>query len=182
MKISISGSHSTGKTLLVNSCYNRLEQVYPTEIGLINEIAREVISRGFTLNQNATCESYYNYIQLQLERERNNTRKYILSDRSLVDLLAYIRTNNDPKIPSYFIKMVEEIVWVESKFFDLYCYLPIEFTITVDDVRPEDEGYRSSVDKALVHILHEYKLDFIVAKGNLEERVNSLITIFNRSL
>jgi nicotinamide riboside kinase len=178
MRISISGTHSTGKTCLLNSCYEKMIRLYPFKIRKIDEVARKVISKGFPLNQDATVESYIHYIYFQMEEERNAITEHVISDRSLVDLLAYIRVNSDKRIPNSFQKMLEEILWVESKFFNLYCYLPIEFPLLIDDVRPVDEIYRKLVDKMIRSILKEYKLNFVEISGTIENRTNQLVELF----
>jgi hypothetical protein len=67
---------------------------------------------------------------------------------------------------------------VESKFFNLYCYLPIEFPLLIDDVRPVDEIYRKLVDKMIRSILKEYKLNFVEISGTIENRTNQLVELF----
>ena len=98
MKVSITGSHSTGKTTLASAVFKILRKRGNTSVGLINEVARRVIAMGFPLNQDATIHSYLNYIWLVLKEERECVEKFVICDRSLVDLLGYIRTNNDTSI------------------------------------------------------------------------------------
>lgn len=178
MRVSISGSHSTGKTVLTEECYTALSAMYPGDVDMIGEIAREVIARGFSLNQDATVDSYTNYILLQLEAERNASKKHVVSDRSLVDLVAYIFTNNDPRIPAYFVDMVQEIVQLEVKYFDVYCYLPVEFDLVVDDVRPEEKDYQLAVDRTLFSLFSTYGLDVKTITGTVEERTVKILSLF----
>ena len=151
-------------------------------MGYVEEVARGVIARGFPLNQDATRDSYYNYILDQLKAERLAGNEIVLSDRSLVDLLAYIRTNNNPEIPLYFLSMLEEIIWLESKYFDVYCYLPIEFGLIVDDVRPEDIEYQIAVDKALQNILTEFKVQQIAVTGSIIERRDFIVELIRNGV
>jgi len=182
MRVSISGSHSTGKTTLWKACVKALGDEYGKEFAHIEEVARGVIARGFPLNQDATRDSYYNYILDQLKSERLANQKVVLSDRSLVDLLAYIRTNNSPDIPYYFVEMLEEIIWLEKNYFDLYCYLPIEFGLIVDDVRPGELEYQKEVDNTLVNILDEYNLNYVKITGSVEERKRKIMTLINNGI
>lgn len=178
MRISISGSHSTGKTTLVERCFGALVARYPSQVGIIREVARDVIANGFPLNQDATCDSYVNYIMAQLVAERHAIEPNVLSDRSLVDLLAYIRANSDGRVPDYFVKMIEEILYIESSYFDLYCYLPIEYPLVMDDVRPSEEDYRAVVDAELIRVLDDYHLPYETICGDVEERVAKIISLF----
>lgn len=170
MKVSITGSHSTGKTTLACTVNNILREQGANSVGLIDEVARRVIAMGFPLNQDATIHSYLNYIWLQLKEEREHFEKHVISDRSLVDLLGYIRTNDDPKIPKYFVSMLEELLWHESAYFGLYCYLPIEFPLEMDNVRPSDIEYQKAVDTNIQLILKEYRLPYEKITGSLDDR------------
>ena len=181
MRVSISGSHSTGKTALAEVCYSALNATHPGDVDIIREVAREVISRGFPLNQDATLDSYINYILLQLQAERHATKKYVISDRSLVDLLAYIITNSNSNIPSYFVCMLEEIIWIETCYFDIYCYLPIEFDLVIDDVRPVQKDYQLAVDRTLVNIFSRFHVNIETITGNLGERREKLISLIENS-
>ena len=175
MRISITGSHSTGKTTLANAVAKILRRRGSNNVGLIHEVARRVIAMGFSLNQNATIHSYLNYIWLVLKEEREHVEEYIISDRSLVDLLGYIRTNNDATIPKYFVSMLEELLWRESTYFDLYCYLPIEFPLQLDHVRPADVEYHKAVDINILQILHEYRLPYKQITGSIEDRCQQVL-------
>jgi nicotinamide riboside kinase len=177
MKVSITGSHSTGKTTLARAFAKTLSESNEKSVGFINEIARKVIEMGFPLNQDATIHSYLNYIWLQLKEEHESNETYVISDRSLVDLLGYIRTNNDPQIPQYFVSMLEELLWLESAFFDLYCYLPIEFPLELDNVRPADVKYQQAVDTSIQSILKEYRLPYERITGSLNDRCKALIRL-----
>lgn len=175
MKVSITGSHSTGKTTLARAVAKILRKRGASSVGLINEVARRVIALGFPLNQDATIHSYLNYIWFQLKEERERVEKYVISDRSLVDLLGYIRTNNDTSIPKYFVSMLEELLWRESAYFDLYCYLPIEFPVQIDHVRPSDVEYHKAVDTSILQILQDYRLPYEHITGSMEDRCKQVL-------
>lgn len=177
MKVSISGSHSTGKTTLASGVTKLLRKRGSNNVGLIHEVARRVIAMGFPLNQDATIQSYLNYIWLVLKEEREHAEEFVISDRSLVDLLAYIRTNNDTTIPEYFVSMLEELLWRESVYFDLYCYLPIEFPLQLDHVRPSDVEYHKAVDTSILKILNEYRLPYEQITGSIEDRCQQVLEL-----
>ena len=177
MKVSITGSHSTGKTTLASAVSKILRKSGHSSVGLINEVARRVIAMGFPLNQDATIHSYLNYIWLVLKEERECVEKFVICDRSLVDLLGYIRTNNDTSIPKYFVSMLEELLWRESAYFDLYCYLPVEFPLEIDDVRPSDVDYQKAVSNSIQQILQEYRLPYECITGSLDERCKKVVKL-----
>ena len=130
---------------------------------------------GYPLNKEATIESYLHYIRLQLLAERERTETHVISDRSLVDLLAYSRTKMEPLIPPAFVAMVDELLYIESRYFDVYCYLPIQFDLVLDDVRPADIEYQKTVGDNILLILDEYKLPYVEISGTLEERCAKVV-------
>ena len=81
MRVSITGSHSTGKTTLLGAVRELLDEGGTSTVGLIGEVARRVIAMGFPLNQDATVDSYLNYIWLQLHEERVHCERHVISDR-----------------------------------------------------------------------------------------------------
>jgi deoxyadenosine/deoxycytidine kinase len=175
MRISISGSHSVGKTTLANQLMEVIQREHNIE--LIPEIARILIAKRFLLNQNITEWGIVNYVQEYLYNERICNADIVLSDRSLIDLLAYIKTNNSPKIRKQFIQLVEEVVFEESKRFDHYFYLPIEFPLILDNVRPIDISYQKEVDHTLTELFKYYSIHPIVITGTIDQRISKAINI-----
>jgi predicted ATPase len=175
MRISISGSHSVGKTTLANQLMEAVQRGY--NIKLIPEIARILIAKRFLLNQDITEWGIVTYVQEYLHSERICDADIILSDRSLIDLLAYIKTNNSPKIRNKFIQLVEEVVFEESKRFDYYFYLPIEFPLILDNVRPIDINYQKEVDHTLAELFKYYSIHPIVITGTIDQRISKAINI-----
>ena len=177
MRISISGSHCTGKTTLARYLSKELIKKFPNKVIHIDEVARKVISLGFPLNMDATYESYFHYIWFQLEQERKAKSVFVISDRSLVDLLAYIRANNNPQISRSFVCLLQELLWLETKSFDFYIYLPIEFQLEVDDVRLEDVDYQKLVDEKIVDILVEYGVKYYKVRVSTHRSLVNLINL-----
>lgn len=175
MRISVSGSHSTGKTCLAKLLYRKLSQEYPNQVTLIDEVARRLRRQGLPLNQEATLGTYISYIYEQLKAERVCTTMYVVSDRSLVDLLAYILANANPRIPKKLDFMVEEIIFRETNYFDLYVYSPIEFSLVLDDVRPADIEYQELVDEKIRYVLHTLDAPVLRVSGPVQRRVNRVI-------
>lgn len=181
MRVSLSGSYSTGKTTLADSCVESLQAHHGKDFTYIREVARTVIARGFGLDRAATIDSYVVYIQLQLEAERRADTRFVLSDRSLMDLLAYIDYNDDTRVPRYVNELLEEVVWMESRFFDLYCYLPIEFPLQDDGVRTPDEDYRAAIDRNLVRVFERYGVPVETVAGPPERRRAQMLRLFGLS-
>ena len=176
MRISVSGSFSTGKTSVVNAVVQRLQSSGGPRVGVISEVARRVLAQGHLLDRDATIESYLCYVREQLTAERRHWgNRYVLSDRSLLDLLAYVRVNDDPAIPQDFPPLLEEIVWQETRFFDLYCYLPVEFEPVPDGEREVDPTYQREVAGEMRRLLDEFGVPVRDLRGSLEERTQALL-------
>ena len=168
MKIALCGAHSTGKTTLFRACQCALDH---EDITFIEEVARQVIAAGLPLNQDATVEAYSCFIEKQLRAERLAVTKHVIADRCVLDVLAYMYANRAPHIPVHFQNMVEELVQWEQRVFDVVCYLPPEVELALDDVRPADRTYRSTVDKQYGCIFQKLDIKHMVVKGEISERV-----------
>jgi len=175
-RISISGTHSTGKTTLYNSVMNSVDRKH---IACIPEIARILINKGFKLNQDITEYGIINYIAEYLNHERIIKSDIVVSDRSLIDLLAYVRTNNSDKIRHKYLELLEEVVYEESKRFDCYIYIPIEFNLVLDNIRPTDISYQKQVDQTLLQLFDYYGIAPKVVTGTIEERTNTFIRLID---
>ncbi len=179
MRIALSGSFSIGKTTLAQALRKSVSvRLGAGEVHLIEETARKVIAAGFRLDRHGTLEAYLAYVSMQLEAERQATARHVIADRSLADLLAYVRTNADPKIPVSFTTALEEIVRLESRYFDWHCYIPIEFPLVVDDVRPDDSSYQRAVDENYRGVLREFQIPFVEVRGTLAQRAEQLSPLF----
>jgi len=176
LKISISGTHSVGKTTLVNNIKKRM---ISSNIHVIPEVARVLIDKGFKLNQDITEYGIVNYITDYLFFERTINSEILISDRSLIDLLAYVKTNNSKKIRKKYVELIEEVVYEESKRFDFYIYLPIEFKLIQDNVRPENIDYQKQVDITLVNLFKLYKIKPYTITGTISQRTNQVLKIIN---
>lgn len=173
IRVSISGSHSVGKTTLAKPIVDYFSAKYTVEE--IKEVARYLIKKGFKMSQDITEYGVVHYIHEYLRQERRFAGDILISDRSLIDLLAYISVNESRKIRTTFLSLVEEIVYLESNFFDLYLYIPVEIPLAEDGVRPVDLRYRNLVDEKIQEILVTYDLPWIKVSGSIDERKNIVV-------
>ena len=182
MKIALAGTHCTGKTTLLI----QFKEIYHnnSSFGYITEVARKIIEKGYPLNAEANTDSYIHYINDQLIAEKNiYTYKIFMSDRTLLDPLAYALVNKKlprPYIQDYFIDMIRNVWLLEKERYDLYAYFPIEFPMAFDGVRPEDEEYRKRVDEMIYQLLIKYSIKFVTITGSVYERKKILIDAINK--
>lgn len=187
MNIAFTGTHVTGKTTLLNDYRAYLVSTHATRTtGFITGIARGIIARGFPLNKDGNVDSYINYVNDQLNAEKQMPLyDDFICDRTLLSPLAYSSVNRTlprPYIPNYLIEMLENVWLLEKDKFDLYAYFPIEFDMpTFDNIHPPDEDYRKKVDEMIYTLLVNHNIKYTVITGTREERLNKLIGIFERN-
>ena len=179
MRIVLTGSHSTGKTSLANAVRDALAAKGVTDVAMVREVGRDLIESGVPLNEDITSDACVRYITKQLQRERACGNRHVISDRSLLDLLAYVLVNDDARTPASYRAMLEEIVHVESLRYDQYVFLPVEFALMPDPVRPAGEPYRQAVSDMIRRLLAQFGLPVLKIRGSLEERVAQVAALFD---
>lgn len=185
MVIAFTGTHVTGKTTLLN---DYLKYTASTDngrtVGYITGIARSIISRGFPLNKDGNMDSYINYVNDQLNAEKQIFQyDDFICDRTLLSPLAYSSVNRTlprPYIPDYLIEMLENVWLLEKSRIDLYAYFPIEFDMPyTDEIHTSDEKYRRQIDEMIYSLLLRHNVNFTVITGTREKRLKKLISIFD---
>ncbi len=167
MKIAFVGSFSTGKTTLANLFAREWD--YP----LLPEVAREVVALGFPLDQSATAETETLIFLKQWRAEASHD--HFVADRSIYDVLAYadwVMENQDGT-------RKENHLWYESREiatmdlrarYDHVFYLPVEFPIVLDGLRPDDTAFQADIDRRMVGLLEAHDVEYHTLTGTVEER------------
>lgn len=173
LKFVVSGSHSTGKTTLIRGLAEELS-IRGHRVWTIGEVARKVIAAGLPLDREATTESYLMYLAEQLEALRSAPKDaIIISDRFLIDLLAYIETNANSGIPADLVRVIELAAWLEAEQYSVVFYLPIEFPVVADGVRDTNEEYRAAVDQTLQRLLAKVGPPVMPVQGTIQARISA---------
>jgi nicotinamide riboside kinase len=166
VKIAFVGSFSTGKTTLANLFAREWDMT------LLPEVARQVVELGFPLDQSATAETETLIFLKQWRAEESHER--FVADRSIYDVLAYADWVMEHQPPRK-----ENHLWFESReiaTFDLRArydhvfYLPIEFPIVLDGLRPDDTQFQADIDRRIRHLLETFDVEFQTLTGSVEER------------
>jgi nicotinamide riboside kinase len=167
MKVAFVGSFSTGKTTLANLFAREWE--YP----LLPEVAREVVALGFPLDQSATAETETLIFLKQWRAEASHER--FVADRSVYDVLAYA----DWVMENQKGERKENHLWYESRAlatmelrsrYDHVFYLPVEFPIVLDGLRPDSPEFQADIDRRIVELLKSADVAFTTLTGTVEER------------
>jgi nicotinamide riboside kinase len=169
-RVAIVGSFSTGKTTLAEALARRLG------LPLLPEVAREVAAEGFRLDKDATPETE----ALIFLRQYNNELAVaeFVGDRSLIDVMAYAGWVLDNQARRKEMALWDECVRLAERslrasYSHVY-YLPIEFPIVLDGLRPDDPGFQKEIDERIVRLLQGHGISYVTLTGSVEDRVAKL--------
>jgi nicotinamide riboside kinase len=174
-RIAIVGSFSTGKTTLAEMAAE------PLGLPLLPEVAREVAAEGFKLDKDATPEVE---TLIFLRQYRNEMRHpAFIADRSLLDVMAYAGWVLDHQERRREFALWDACLDVaEHRLRTQYThvvYLPIEFPIVPDGLRPMDPEFQQDIDRRILELLDRYGIKYQTLTGSIEDRLaalNGLIT------
>lgn len=172
-RIAIVGSFSTGKTTLAEAAAE------PLGLPLLPEVAREVAAEGFKLDKDATPEVE---TLIFLRQYRNELRHAeFLSDRSLLDAMAYAGWVLDNQERRREFALWDACVDIAEhrlrSQYSLIVYLPIEFGIVADGLRPMDEEFQADIDSRIKALLKRFNLKHETITGTPDERLAALLSL-----
>jgi len=170
--IVVTGTHAVGKTVLCERLVQTLAPVI--DVKLIPEVARILIAKGIEMNDKVSEFGIVNYILTYLTYCRKTTAQLVVSDRSIFDLFAYISVRRPSEVRDEFFRLAEEHVYREIEQVDTFVYIPIEFDLHVDGVRPVDKEYQELVDKKIQSLLRALDARVITVSGTVDERVDAV--------
>lgn len=169
-RIALIGSFSTGKTTLAEVLSRHLE------LPLLPETARQVIELGFKLDKDATPETE-TLIFLKQYNNELSTDEFV-GDRSLIDVMAYAGWVLDNQPRSKETALWDECIKLAERRlrgnYSHVFYLPIEFPIVLDGLRPDDPAFQAEIDERLVRLLKSHDIDYVTIKGSVEERMEQI--------
>lgn len=163
MRIGLTGSHGTWKSTIAKHFQNQ-----------IKEIARWVIELKWkpdTLSKEELDDFELVIMKRQIEAEQN-MQDWFISDRTVIDVLAYANTMCRPSMTARLKDMAE--MHLETNPYDLVFYIPIEFPLEKDGTRFEDDSYQKIIDLQILKYLKRYKIPYITLTGTVEERLRKI--------
>ena len=167
MKVAFVGSFSTGKTTLATRFAHEWD--YP----LLPEVAREVVQLGFPLDQGATAETETLIFLKQWRAELVHSR--FVADRSIYDVIAYadwvMGHSTVPRKEDHLWREAREIATLDLRArYDHVFYLPIEFPIVLDGLRPDDPAFQHDIDGRIRGLLESADVGYHTLRGPVEAR------------
>ena len=79
-------------------------------------------------------------------------------------------TNTSNQIKCEYLELVDSAT---GKVYTVY--LPIEFALEDDGMRPTDKDFQKNVDGAMRSLIYDFKITPLVVTGSVEERVESVM-------
>ena len=197
MKLAVSGTYSSGKTITVMALAH-YTGIPRTLARSIREIMPEAVP-GKTLAEVTPAE----YLQLAMRRHVGRAvaeaglGDTFISDGSSLQEWIYaalrLRYGMNPTVTSALPDIPDYQLSPEMRFFsdavaqfghafrqhvagtyDAYIHLRNEFAISNDGHRPMNEGFRSSCDRMLIETLDELRIPYQTVGGNLAERLERI--------
>jgi predicted ATPase len=190
-RIILIGAHGTGKSTLADALSKKLD------IPVVESVAREFFKNwkylkdtglvtGLTPNgesnvkQNILCSmSRWDFMRWV------NADIPVIMTRCPLDTLAYAAA--DKTVSQSILDTNKNILLENEEFMNalnnsLFIYLPIEFNIENDGVRPTDIEFQKEVDEEMRKLIYEFKITPLVVSGSVDERVNTVVDYLKNGL
>jgi thymidylate kinase len=168
IKIGFSGTHSTGKTTAARELARRLrEDGY--SCGVVSGLVRTYVAKGYVVGREARLELNLALLSSFIERTLNyHSCDFVIWDRTLADFWAYARMS--PKVPREWLKLLQIMSRLPMLRPNVLFYVPIEFHLETNGIRPQDFEYRRVADDRIREAITRFKWQFMLLSGSRVER------------
>ena len=183
MKIIFIGAHGTGKSTLANMLQECLSKIKP--FPLVESVARQ-------------CQSYLksnDIYGMLTSDEQDKMKQKMITEFAFWDFERICTWNIDCIMTRCPLDVVayevanyghnEEYSKNLSKLFDfkfkgyfnncIFFYIPIEFDLVDDGVRPMGKEYQKKVDESMLDLVYELDLPIITVRGDKRERLKKCL-------
>jgi len=167
MKIVIAGAHGVGKTTFAKSLAKKLKFHYLPDI-----VREEAVPKGFIINENTPPEVQLWLISRQWELETLTPKGWV-ADKCLFDYLVYGKIALGDKFKN-FQKTIKQVVR-RNTCYDVVFYLPIEFPMTLDGIRSENEKFRKQIDSYYKKTLKQLGVEYTILSGSPKQRITQAL-------
>lgn len=167
MKIAIIGTHSTGKTTLVQKLKNKLKEL-GKEVVIIQEHSRNC---PFPINEGTTIDAQKWIMQNQIDKELeiDHSDKIMITDRATVDNFAYLHRVADEATSREY----EKIAFDHSHTYDLiFKTQKLDIAAVADGIRTTDEEFRNLIDNLINHFLQKNQVNYIPLQATTDYEVH----------
>lgn len=171
MKYVLTGSHGTGKTTIINSIYDWLEEKNIKPI-INSSSARKIKQSGRLINDDGDdiVQMIVNSSHIVNFREDN-----WFADRCIIDSFSYAVYQYkigkvSKSVYDISLHMVKQFACLYDKIF----YVPIEFPLTKDEERKDEVNFQREIDSIIASTISDLRLSVEVINGRVEERVETI--------
>ena len=173
LRIGLTGSHSTGKTSVLNA----LKSVRG-EYNYITEIARKFDIKAAGENR---TQVQIDILRAQIIAENKYYSNGFISDRTVIDNLAYFMAIDEKCRRPATTKMYNGIVELRlARVYNIIFYFPIEFPIVADGFRFEDSDFQKKIDRNILTIMKQNNVYYYTVRGSVKNRVEYILGIIKR--
>lgn len=179
MKISLTGSSSTGKTTLVRALMDNPE-FSKYAFKFLSVDGRRLLKKlGFnhmdSMSREQLMDFQLQYFAMKIQNEL--CQKEFITDRSFVDVASYwiVRDTFDKSEAEQNILLIP--CMAESQEYDITFYLPFgAIPFQADGYRPESFEFNSRIDNEIQLFLDKWKINYCrLDSGNLSDRVSMVL-------
>lgn len=179
-KIALIGTSCVGKTTILNELRKR--NATDTRIEFLKEAARIFFQENPALPNRFTPDIQRKIQSLVIQREKVAAEKnvsLIVSDRSVIDPVAYAMSNGDEKEADFLLQTVRNWITTYTTFLVLN---PADVPYKNDSIRNEDIFIRQKVHDCLLQILANESIPFLLVSGSVLHRANTIQSVIDSLL
>jgi len=167
IKIAFVGTSCVGKTTLIEAYIGRKVP----GLVVVNEAAREYFIRNPHVTDRFAVQAQGEVQALALKNEQSahdSEATKIVCDRSVLDAVAYVRSQGDIAGSRQLLERVR--LWVQT-YHRFLLLNPVDVPYQTDSVRQEGEEVRLGFHRAFLEMFDDAGIQYELLSGTLEERV-----------
>ena len=180
--ITISGSHSQGKSTLMHVLQN-IQPYLVSEMmycklksaTYLSSLTRDLERGGISINEGGTAFTQMNVMWQHYLRLHTPRHCALFLDRCALDGYAYSMYFEDQMTK-------QQIDWIRTSFelmipqYTKIFYIEPELPLVADGQRSIDPSFFNSVVANFEHLIDIYKLDVVRVSGNVLQRLTTVVT------
>jgi hypothetical protein len=174
MKLTLTGTHGTGKTTILEEC----KKILPSQYYFSTNITRRLIELGVPINESGEDNTQRTIMSIHL---KNLQRFDFIADRSVLDCFVYTwHLFDHNKVSADVYK--EQLALIQDRVFEQYdaiFYLKPEFELHNDGVRSVSEDFHSDIAERFEYVIKQFKIPVYRLTGSVYDRMQQLMGILD---
>lgn len=178
IRIGVSGAHGVGKSTFCADLRVCLQEIRSKDcrIEVVADVARTLLKQGVGINKNTREEEYPLFFDLHLRNILSErSADFVIFDRTILDSVAYAGVNEH--LHPNWLSFVKSVTSYIAQQFEFYFFIPIEFALERDGVRPSEKDYQHAIEREIKSLLDEIHRPAIELIGGREMRVQQAVKI-----